>query len=382
MFRAVVLSSTVLVAIAQDSYITFTNANSGEIRVDGPTQLGRITVKWGNIGDDVVESVSMVCAVDDDYAYFTDEGRTDFLTMWTFTDENDLGAQRIKCEPYPLDTEVPVGQFRTAEHIIRFDPETPNYHETCVTCRLLTTETGSVDVLGEVSTTLKMFNSPAEEDSALDGACPKFETVSVRDDPHVYTADGRVVDIYLKPNEWHPMLAGPSYSLSGRVFSLATDETAQWFNGFALVDSATGVTLFNATLRGDVADGEIRYFDAALDGQPLNKTNAMYTSRDGLISVRASKLRSSARRGALNDLLSVTTPDFSLTIESSRETNQLFFKTQEEQDALTHLDIKFVSVPHPQDLGGPLAELMFGNVLTSKSAEAKAWTTKMNAIAA
>lgn len=174
------------------------------------------------------------------------------------------------------------------------------------------------------------------------------------------------------------MLASPRFALSGRVFCKGDDKSRQWFDGVALVDALTLKTIFNATLPRDNVGllgtkGQIQYFYATLDSQVLKASNTTYSSKDGRVRVGASKLRSAARRGVLNDIFKIVTPDFTFSIESSRETKREYFSTREEQLSLTHIDVRFKYVPHPENFAGPLAELMFPNVITSKSREAVAW---------
>lgn len=375
-----------LSARAETPSLKIVNANdANDIRVDGPQQIGRVTIQWGNDSDETISHVSLVCRINDHLAYISDSGRADFLTRWTLSDSNNLGPQSILAQSEPIDADVIAGQFRSAEFHVRFDPDTPMGHETCVVCRLLTSGFGTEHVLGEATANLVMYNSPTPEDPTLYGACPTFDNGSVVGDPHVKTADGRVVDIWLKPNEWHAMLSGPSYSIAGHVFSKPNNVTIQWFDGIAIIDVATLRTVFNATIsRNDdpVSAGavnDIYYFDASLDDRALKISNTTYKSADGRLTVRASKLTSATRPGAKDDSFAITTPDFSMTLKNSRENKRAFFSTRREQYTLTHIDLAFTSVPHPQDFAGPLAELMFRNAITSKSDEALAWTSTANA---
>lgn len=375
-------------ARAQSPSLRIVNANAEhDIRVDGPDQIGRVTIQWGNDSDETISHVSLICRIDDHLAYFSASGRADFLTRWTLSDANSLGPQTILAQSEPIDADVIAGQYRSAEFHVRFDPDTPMSHETCIVCRLLTSGFGTEHVLGEATANLVMYNSPTPQDPTRYGACPTFDSGSVVGDPHVKTADGRVVDIWLKPNEWHAMLSGPSFSIAGHVFSKPNNVTIQWFDGIAIVDVATLQTVFNATIPHNVDDGsigtaaDIHYFDASLDDRPLKASNTTYKSADGRLTVRASKLDSATRPGIKDDSFAISTPDFSMTIKNSRENKRSFFSTREEQYSMTHIDLAFTSVPHPQDFAGPLAELMFRNAITSKSDEALAWTSTANALA-
>lgn len=183
-------------------------------------------------------------------------------------------------------------------------------------------------------------------------------------DPHVHTADGHVVNIYLPVGVWSGLLSSPRYALFGRVFGKPEDRDKQWFDAIALTDVVTGKTIVNATLHhgddgvGTLGDAdELQYFELRTDDAAITKVGRTEVSSD--VSITVSKMATSMLRGIRDDNITVVTPDFTLEFNNARETNRAMYSSFEEQMRLTHIDLHFREVHHKQDMAGPLAELMF-----------------------
>lgn len=233
------------------------------------------------------------------------------------------------------------------------------------------------------SITLRTIQSPPPAPELQGTVFFELDTLpGISHDPHVHTADGHLVDIYLPVGEWTNLLAGDSVELLGRVFSRANDPTTQWFDSLKIVDKTTGDDLFFVSIPRDVALGEVgpelQYVRATLGNETLTRTNAVYTS--GTVQVETMKLDGAIRGGRnpiYNDALTVKTLDFDAYIEVSRETKRENYDSLEEQLAETHLNLRFSHVPAA--LTGPLAEIIWPT--TNLSAAAKRMTSKDNAFA-
>lgn len=203
----------------------------------------------------------------------------------------------------------------------------------------------------------------------------------IKGDPHVHTAQGRIVDIYLPVGAWTPLVQGKHFGLLGKVFSKPDNKTVQWFDGLALVDQTTQAVVFEVTLPHDVELGKVgqhvNYVQLLLDGVKIDDTNTTYTS--GLLEVHAAKLDSAVRTGVnpiFNDIVVVDAPDFSIAVEVVRETKRSNYATLAEQLSYTHLDFTFIKVPDSTALTGGLADVIWG---TAQSQDAKRLTTPENA---
>lgn len=185
-------------------------------------------------------------------------------------------------------------------------------------------------------------------------------------DPHVHTADGHLVDIYLPIQTWTLLLTGPTFGLTGRVFARDSDNATQWFDGIRLVDTASDDVIFEAVIPRDVELGavgpEVQYVRATLAGTNLTKTDATYEAGD--VQVVVSKLSSAVRSGRnpiFNDKFAIKTPDFNFVLVNARETNRDNYDTLEEQLSETHIDLSFGTIPDTQQLAGPLADIIWGD---------------------
>eukprot|EP00631_Chrysoreinhardia_giraudii_P001512 CAMPEP_0197421640 /NCGR_PEP_ID=MMETSP1170-20131217/9902_1 /TAXON_ID=54406 /ORGANISM="Sarcinochrysis sp, Strain CCMP770" /LENGTH=377 /DNA_ID=CAMNT_0042948905 /DNA_START=185 /DNA_END=1318 /DNA_ORIENTATION=- len=211
--------------------------------------------------------------------------------------------------------------------------------------------------------------------------------MGMKGDPHVHTRDGHQIDIYLPVGKWVELLAGPDVALFGHVFSKPEDPVIQWFDGLAVTDATNNNTIFNFTIPHDIPIGEVNdrgngtidYFLVLdEDGTKLVDANKTYTSKTGRVEVEAAKLSNHVRGGVhpiYNDKLTVSAPHFTFSVVNSRETNENFFSSPEEQLSLTHIDVDFALLD-PKNVKGPLVDLMFDR---SDSDLADAWEHEANA---
>lgn len=212
-------------------------------------------------------------------------------------------------------------------------------------------------------------------------------------DPHVYTTDGRIVDIYLQPGLWTHLMAGKNFAISGRVFSRTPqDASTQWFDGFRVERVSTGEVVFEAIRPNphDVNIGKVRphgdevqYLDVTLGDNKCTMINTTYT--EGSLAVTPTKLQTAARiegptHPIFNDHIEVNTPDFSFALSVSAALDPANFDSYAEMLKETHIDFKFKQVDDIASLSGPVAELMYPGV-HNKSAVAETMTHVENAFA-